>query len=166
MWKSSYTCQAQLRIFTPCSSPALPVNILGPTLEDCFLTKDNVESPTVFYTNSSYDQSIYFCWHLMSGQFQLQGTKIGIQIGLNNEEISLPHDPENSRHRSWFQGNHDPVIQTVFPGDWLFSPIFLLCHPLGQLHIVFGSRMLASPRTTCFLNYIWQGRLYFSHCKY
>lgn len=33
MWKSSYTYQAQLRIFTLCSSPALPMDILGPTLE-------------------------------------------------------------------------------------------------------------------------------------
>ena len=65
-----------------------------------------------------------------------------------------------------FKGTMIQWFKRYPQGTGFPPPIFLLCHPLGQLHIVFGSRMLASPRTACFLNHIWQGRLHFSHCKY
>lgn len=81
MWKSSYTYQEQPRIFTPCSSPAFPVDILEPTLEDRFLTKDNVERVLLsFATTLPMTSQYIFAGISCQDNFSCKEEKFGYKL--------------------------------------------------------------------------------------
>lgn len=92
--------------------------------------------------------------------------KCGIQIGLNNQENLLTHEIEYPRYRFCFEVNPDLVTECHQKSVvlFLFVFFFLLCHPLGQLYIVFGSKMAASGSQDCMLSlsYPARNREYFS----
>lgn len=88
----------------------------------------------------------------------MQGTKIGIQVGLNNDENSLANVTENSRCRSW-QVNPDLVTQQFHQGAGIFVLFFYSAIYWVNLILCLCRKWQpVAPQTAYFLSPIWQGR--------
>lgn len=148
LWSTAEVC-------TIYSSPSLPMGVLGPTLDSWLLTKDNVEILAIIYTNLPMKH--VFTGTLYQDHFSCQWKNVGSKSRLKQWSECIGSWNKILDVGAGFKWSLNWWLNDITKGLDFFS-FFLLCHPLGQLPIVFGSKMQASRSQDCMLSQSYPAR--------